>query len=236
MMLVVSLVGCSEARLFHAPPNMVEQLPATPDALLGEAAYRLGCNDVLEVAFVQHPEWDCTVSVSLDGRLPLHDGLSAPVEGRTVREAQEAIAVVTKCDVNSVVIKLVDCRAGRLYLVGPEAKLQRVVPFIGPEPVVEFLWRTGAMKPGSTEVRNVRVVRANIAIGTKPEVFPIDLEAILLDADQRTNHVLQASDQVIVGETRRSSFSRLLPDWLKPFYRKLAGLLPPDMWELQRRE
>jgi len=39
---------------------------------------------------------------------------------------------------------------------------------------------------------------------------------------------LRPSDQVYVGETHRSSFSRLLPDWLRPLYRKLAGLLPEE--------
>ena len=58
----------------------------------------------------------------------------------------------------------------------------------------------------------------------------MDVEAVLLDGDPRTNVALRPSDQVYVGETRRSSFSRTLPEWVRPLYRKVVGLLPPDGW------
>jgi len=77
-------------------------------------------------------------------------------------------------------------------------------------------------------------VRPNVAGGGRPEVFGVDVEAVLLDNDPATNIPLRPSDQVYVGETHRSSFSRLLPDWLRPIYRKVAGLLPEEWWPFSK--
>ena len=227
----VLAAGCADAKLFRAPPApLVTQIGYTTDALLGEAAYRLGCADVLEVAFADRPEWDCTASVGLDGRLPLGAAGSPVVEGTTLSEVRTAIAKLLNQTPDRITVRLVDVRAGRIYLSGPENNRQRVVPFRGPEPVVEFLWRAGAVKQGCSALHDVYVIRPNVANGTQPETFHVDFDAIVLDADHRSNVILQPSDQVYVGETRRSSFSRLLPNWAKPFYRKLVGLLPPDGW------
>ena len=50
--------GYADAKLFRAPPQpLVTQIGYTTDGLLGESAYRLGCADVLEVAFVDRPEF-----------------------------------------------------------------------------------------------------------------------------------------------------------------------------------
>jgi hypothetical protein len=95
--------------------------------------------------------------------------------------------------------------------------------------VIDFLKRVGGLPPGA-KLSEVYVVRPNVAAGGRPEVFRVDVEGVLLDADQGTNIPLWPSDQVYVGETRRSAFSRVLPDWLRPLYRRLSGLLPDDWW------
>ncbi|MGL6095833.1 MAG: hypothetical protein ACRC7O_08575, partial [Fimbriiglobus sp.] len=96
------------------------------------------------------------------------------------------------------------------------------------ERVVEFLWRIGAVKKGCTDPHDVTVVRPNVAAGGPPQEFAVDIVAVVADGDNRTNVIVQPSDQVIVGETRRSRFSRLLPKWLRPVYRALVGVLPPE--------
>ena len=58
----------------------------------------------------------------------------------------------------------------------------------------------------------------------------VDVAAVLVDGDNRTNVALQSDDQVYVGETKQSSISRLLPDWLGTAYRRVTGLLPDDWW------
>ena len=231
---LAAVCGCAETRLCRRPPALAPQLPADAACALGEAGYALGCADVVEVAFADHPEWDCAASVGLDGRLPLGDAGSPAVAGKTLDEARALVAEAAKVEPGRVTVTLADYRAGRVYVTGPENKLRRTMPYRGPEPVLEFLWRAGAMKPGSAELRDVRVLRSNLAAGGQPESFRVDAEAIVMDGDHRTNVLLQASDEVVVGETRRSSFARLLPEWALPLYRKLVGLLPPDAWPWAR--
>jgi protein involved in polysaccharide export with SLBB domain len=215
--------------VFRGPPEVVQAgyRAAVPPAA---PAYRLGCADVLEVRFADRPGWDCLASVGLDGRLPLGAVGSPLVEGATVEQATAAVARWTGLDPPQVSVRMIAARAGRVYVHGPEGNRQRAVAYRGPEPVVEFLWRVGAIKQGSTDLRDVHVVRPNVAAGGRPEVFQVDVGAVVLDADHTTDVTLQPSDQVYVGETHRSRFSRLLPKWLRPLYRKLVGLLPPDGW------
>ena len=62
-----------------------------------------------------------------------------------------------------------------------------------------------------------------------PKIFHVDVEAVLLDGDPTTNVSVESSDHVFVGETRRASFARLLPNWIRPAYQQLVGLMPK--WE-----
>lgn len=225
VVLALALAGCCETGLCRRPP----QLPAETACALGEAGYALGCADVLEVAFADHPAWDCAASVGLDGRVPLGDAGSPHVQGLSLDDARAKVAEVAKVEPGRVTVTLADCRAGRVYVTGPENRLRRTVAYRGPEPVLDFLWRTGALKPGSAELRDVTVLRPNVAGGGPPEAFRVDAAAVV-GGDHGTNVILRASDEVVVGETRRSSFARLLPDWALPLYRKLVGLLPPEAW------
>ena len=185
----------------------------------------------------ERPGWGSTAAIGLDGRLPVESGDGPRVEGLTLTEARTAIAQAASVPEENVAVRLAAAQSARLYLHGPIRGRLRIVPYQGPEPVIHFLRRVGGLPPGS-KLNDVYVVRPNIAAGTKPLVYHIDVEGVLLDNDERTNLTLQPSDEVYIGETRRSSFSRLLPDWLRPAYRKLAGLLPDDWrpWMWVKRE
>lgn len=195
-----------------------------------EVEYRIGCPDVLQVTFADHPEWDTIASVDVDGALPLGSLGKPRVEGTSLATAQAVIAESAKVAPEKVVVMVADPRAGRIYLSGPENERQRMIPYRGPERVVELLWRVGAIQQGTTDLRDVQVIRPNVAIGEAPSVMRVDLEAILVNGNQETNVVLKPSDEVVVGETRRSVFSRLLPNWFVPIYRKVMGMLPSDGW------
>ena len=219
--LALLAAGCAGDRVYTCP--CAERLAAAaPDPVPGPA-YRVGCPDVLAVAFVDRPDWDGTASVDVDGQLPLGDAGRPQVSGLTLDEAKVVVARTAGLPPARVAVELASPRAGRVYVVGPENGLQRAVAYRGPERVVEFLWRTGAVPRGCADLRAVSVVRPNVAAGGSPTVFDVDVEAVVLDGDQRTNVVLEPSDEVVVGETRRSSFGRLLPDWLRPAYQKLIG-------------
>lgn len=225
--------GCADCRFLAQTcpqppdPHRAAQVPAP------NPAYRIGCPDVLLVSFADHPEWDALAAVDLDGCLPLEALGRLRVEGRTLPEVQHELAQRAALSPDRVAVHLAAPRTSRIYLHGPIRGHTRIVPYQGPEPVIDFLQRVGGLPPGS-KLNEVYVVRPNVAAGCRPEVFPVDVAAVLIDHNPATNIPLQPSDAVYVGETRRSAFARLLPDWLGPMYRRLIGLLPDEWWPWSR--
>ncbi len=226
-------VGCADCKFLRkACPTPSDPLVAaqTPSP---DTAYRIGCPDVLEIAFADHPEWDAYASVDLDGRVVMAHPGSPRLEGRTLEDARHELARLARVDPDRVTVHLAAARSSRVFLHGPIRGRCRVVPYQGPEPVIDFLKRVGGLPPGS-KLNQVYVVRPNVALGQRPEVFQVDVPAVLADGNQMTNVPLKPSDEVYIGETKRSVLARILPNWLGPLYRKLAGLLPDDWWPLSR--
>ena len=145
--------------------------------------------------------------------------------GAPLDQIRADLAALAGCSTDRVRVALAAPRSGRVIVYGPVRGRARVVPYQGPEPVIDFLKRVGGLPPGS-RLSQVYVVRPNVAAATRPQVFRVDVTAVLMDGDTRTNIPLQADDQVYVGETRESSFSRLLPDWLAIAYRRLSRSVP----------
>lgn len=219
LIVVFLAAGCSATR---------QGVPPLPPADISPA-YRIGCPDVLEVSFAARPSLDGLVSVDLDGRVPL-PGVGKPrVEGLTVVEAREAIAGMAEMNANAVTVRIVEPRAAKVVVSGPDNRRAQFLPYTGPEPVLDFLRRTGTIPPAASKLNRVYVLRSNVAAGEKPRLYHIDVEAVLLDHDSSTNLPLEPGDHIYVGETRRSALVRLLPDWAKPLYRKLVGLLPDSL-------
>ncbi len=223
-------IGCADCKFLSktCPP------PADPRAAEQPApsvAYRIGCPDVLQVEFLDFPNWNALASVDLDGRLPLERPGGLRAEGRTLEEVQVDLAALAGVHPDRVVVQLAAARSSRIYLYGPIRGRARVIPYQGPEPVIDFLRRVGGLPPGS-KLNQVFVVRPNVAAGADTEVFPVDVTAVLIENNHRTNIVLKPSDEVYIGETKRSVFARILPDWLGPAYRELCGLLPDDWWPI----
>jgi protein involved in polysaccharide export with SLBB domain len=183
---------------------------------------------VLEITFADYPHWDVYASVDLDGRLPLAHPGNVRVEGRTLEDVRHELATLAGMSPERVGVRLAAARSSRVYVHGPIRGRSRVVPYQGPELVIDLLRRIGGLPPGS-KLNQVYVVRPNVAGGGPPEVFRVDVAAVLIDGNHATNIPLRPSDEVYVGETRRSVVSRMLPDWLGRAYRRLSGLLP-DEW------
>ncbi len=122
-----------------------------------------------------------------------------------------------------VSVRVVEYRSQLLYLVSDGPGPQRVVPYQGPETVVEFLQRVGGLSSRCAPT-TIQVIRAHVADGGKPEVIPVDLSAILLKQDQRTNVTLQSFDQVFIGQSRQSNILSCCPPWFQPLYKKLCGI------------
>ncbi len=230
---LLGAVGCGNTQFLR------RTCPTPPDPKLAaerpapSATYQVGCPDVLEVAFSDHPDWDALVVVDVDGRLPLTRPGPIRADGRTLAEIRTNLAALAGCETERVTVSLAAARSAQVIVYGPIRGRARLVPYQGPEPVLDFLKRVGGLPPGS-KLNQVYVVRPNVAAASKPQVFKVNVPAVLVDGDNRTHVQLQGDDQVYVGETKQSSLSRVLPDWLGTAYRRVTGLLPDDWWPFSK--
>jgi len=191
--------------------------------------YRIGCPDVLDVSFTATPSQDVLAAVDVDGRLPL-PGVGRPrVEGLTAVEAGAMIAHLAEVPPEQIVVAVSEPRAARVAITGPDNRRTRWLAYPGPVSVLDFLRSNSTLPPAATNLNRVYVLRSNVAAGTPPRLYYVDVEAVLLDADNGTNMPLEPGDHVYVGETRRSSLSRLVPDFARPLYRRVMGLLPESL-------
>ena len=143
--LLIFLVGCASL-----PP-----VPSGPPPV-----YRVGCPDVLDVSFRGKPEWDAVASVDVDGVLPLGPAGRPTVVGRTPEEAAEVVAATAGIEPARVSVTVIDPRANRVYITGPENGRRRVVAYHGPEPAYALLHRVGAVPPGEANLHDPQYVAA----------------------------------------------------------------------------
>jgi protein involved in polysaccharide export with SLBB domain len=190
------------------------------------ARYRIGCPDVLDVTVTGATPIATRCVVDPAGAIDLGTAGAVRVEGLPVAAAAARIAAVLGVPPDSVTVHVQDYQSQQVYLVGAGTGTQRAVPYEGPETVLDLLERVGGLAPGAAD-GDVYVVRSEVAAGRAPEVFHIDLRAIVLDKDPRTNIRLQPFDQVHVGETNKSWYRKCVPPCLRPLYEKLCGLGPP---------
>ena len=92
--------------------------------------------------------------------------------------------------------------------------------------MLDLLQRVGGITPGA-EPKDVYVLRPHLGDNRRPEVFHVDLHAIVLKNDHRTNIRLLSFDQIYVGETRRAQIEKALPLWLRGAYQVVWHTRPP---------
>ncbi|HVS37131.1 MAG TPA: polysaccharide biosynthesis/export family protein [Gemmataceae bacterium] len=188
-----------------------------------EEHYAVHCPDLLELEAAGRPDCGGAHQIGADGRISLPDGGRLHVDGLTTAEISQAAAARLQLSPDQVQVQVVGYDSQQIYLFGAVAGRERCMPYQGPETVVDLLQRVGGVSAGAA-VGDVQVVRSHVADGSSPELFHVDLEAILLRHDQRTNIRLQPFDEVYVGELRRSSFKCCVPPWLRPLYERACGL------------
>src|SRR6202022_2652302 len=149
------------------------------------------------------------------------------VEGRTPPEVARLIASETGQPPGDVEVRVAEFRSQHVFLFGQIVGWQRAVPYQGQETVLDLLQRVGGITPGAAP-GDVYVVRSHIAQGRAPEVFRIDLRAIVMDRDARTNLRLRPFDRVYVGESRSLDVEKCIPPCFRPFYELLCGLYRPQ--------
>lgn len=180
-------------------------------------AYRAACPDVVELEVPQRPEFTGRYQIAPDGRIDLGDYGKLRIEGRTIPEIAKLIAEETGVGAANVRVEVREFKSQRVLLFGEVNGSQRSVPYCGPETVLDLLQRVGGVTPGAAP-NDVYVIRPHVGDNRRPEVFHVDLGAIVLKNDERTNLRVQPFDQIYVGETFRSKVEKAVPPLLLGVY------------------
>jgi polysaccharide biosynthesis/export protein len=187
--------------------------------------YRVGCSDVLEVRSRGRPEPAGKYMVAPTGRIDLGSLGAVRVEGRTLRETAEIIAAKSGQSVSNVAVRIAAFRSQYLLLTGQVSGWQRTVPYQGQETLLDLLQRVGGIASGA-ELTDVYVVRTHLEESKRPEVFHVDLKAIVMRHDDRTNLRLMPFDQIYIGESTQAQFEKAFPPWLRPIYQVFWNMRP----------
>jgi protein involved in polysaccharide export with SLBB domain len=218
------LAGCATERLSIEKNLMAERNSVERNAGVSEH-YLVACPDVLEVRLPHRPELSGKYTVNAEGRIDLGDYGQMRVDGRTLLEIAGLLATETGGRADQIEVRVAAFRSQYLLLFGEVIGSQRSVPYEGQETVLDLLQRVGGITPGA-EPADVYVVRPHLGTSQRPEVFHVDLEAIVLHHDDQTNLRLLPFDQIYVGMTRQAELERLFPPWLRPLYQTFWDTRP----------
>ena len=197
VVLTSSLVGCAGLR-----PGMDKNLMADKGVNNRNVGvlenYTFACPDVVEITIARQPHF--VAAIGPDGCVNLGNLGQPRIEGQTPAQAARQIASHLHLPRDQVQVRVAEFRSQYLFLFGEINGLQRSVPYQGQETVLDLLQRVGGLTAGAAP-EDVYVIRSRIADGQRPEIFRVDLNAIVLKQDYRTNLRLQPFDQIHVGET-----------------------------------
>jgi polysaccharide export outer membrane protein len=179
--------------------------------------YQVGCPDVLTIEVSGPNALQTRRTIGADGRIDLDGQSRVRVEGRSPVQVAALLAAELGTDADKVTVRVAEYRSQQVFLFAQEAGWQRSVPYSGQETVYELLRRAGGITRGA-EPNDVYVVRAHIADGGRPQVYHVDLRAIVAGRNSKTNLRVLPNDQIYVGETRQTRIERIIPPWLRPLY------------------
>jgi protein involved in polysaccharide export with SLBB domain len=216
-LLLAVLSGCVSNR-GQIEQTLIAYRPPAAHLLQVASLYRARCPDLLQVDIPSLPHYGGEQRIGPDGRIDLDDAGRPLVDGKTTPEIARTVAESVGLSPEQVRVVVVEYNSQHLYLFGEVAGSQRAVPYQGPETVLDLLHRAGGIQE-SASVGDVTVIRPHIAEGKTPEVFHIDLSAIVLHNDPETNIPLEPFDQVHIGQSPRSSFCDCIPPWLRSIFR-----------------
>jgi len=226
LVLLTSVLGCANDQQTVVKKNLMgEKLTAERMAGVAEH-YQVGCPDVLEIAVANRPEFNGNYFVEPDGRINLGQYGGMRVQDRMLADIGRQLAQQVGVQPPDVRVRVVDYRSQQLVLIGQVIGWQRTVPYQGQETVLDLLQRVGGISPGAAP-EGVYVVRAHLG-ERRPEVFHVNLDAIVMKKDDATNIRLLPSDHIFVGETRQARIEKAVPPLLRPVYQKLWDMLPVD--------
>ena len=179
--------------------------------------YVVHCPDVLTFQIEGRPDWCGDRTIEADGRVWFDAGTPVRVDGLTVLEVVGIVGLNLRLPPETVQVRVAGYHSQKLYLFGEVSGLQQAVAYQGPETVLDLLQRVGGVTTGAAP-RDVQIVRAHVADGKAPEVFQVDLAAIVLRHEQKSNLTLEPFDKVYIGQTGQSKLSKCMPPWFRALY------------------
>jgi protein involved in polysaccharide export with SLBB domain len=182
------------------------------------ALYQIRCPDILAVRCPICPDVEGSRTVEPSGFVTLAADVQVELAGLSVPEAERVVSRRLGCPAT---LEVAFYQSQQIFLVDPQGETQRAISYRGPETVVEFLRRCGGLQ--GAELDTVHVVRAHVADGKQPEVFEVNLAAILLQRDAQTDVRLQPFDRVYISQSKRWRLCSCLPPWMRPLFRRLTG-------------
>jgi protein involved in polysaccharide export with SLBB domain len=185
--------------------------------------YHLHCPDEFEVRAAGATPYVEQCRIGPDGRVVLGGRGTVGVEGLKPEEIAIQFAHQLHCKPEQLTVRVTAYHSQQIFIFGEIAGLQRAVEYHGPETVSELLQRIGGLRADAAP-GDVQVVRSHVADGRPPEVFDVNLAAIVLNNDNQTNVRLQPFDQVYIGQTLQGRMCRCLPPWLRPLFEQLCGM------------
>jgi protein involved in polysaccharide export with SLBB domain len=218
------LAGCAPFRA-HVDQHLLDARGPTDLSAGVKENYVLGCPDVVQVTIAGPQELNLRAPVTADGCVDLGPLGKPHVEGRSVSATTGIVAELARVKPDNVNVRVLEYNSTEVYLFGQISSRRQAVPYQGQETVLDLLQRVGGIKPGAAP-DDVFVVRPHIADGTRPEVFHVDLRAIVLKHDNSTNLRLQPFDQVHVGESRQSLVEQCVPLCLLPLFQAFCNTRP----------
>lgn len=219
--LLAMFVGCTGNR-GQIEQALIAYRPPAAHLSQVAASYHARCPDLLQVDIAGLPRYSGPRRIGPNGRIDLEDAGQPHIEGETVPEIARTVSESVGVSPEQVQISIAEHNSQFLYLYGEVAGSQRVVSYQGPETVLDLLHRAGGLRQGAA-IGDVTVIRPHVAEGKTPEIFHIDLAAIVLRNDPDTNILLKPFDQVHIGQSRRSSYCECLPRWLRSILGKKSN-------------
>lgn len=217
------VVGCAaEQPNFHRA--LMHEPGGRAQSQVVQDHYVVQCPDVLELRVAGRRELTGQRPVGPDGRIDLGRLGQLRAEGQTLPELRRVLAEVSQEDIDNVNVGVAEFRSQFVYLYGQVSGLQRAVPYRGQETVLDMLQRAGGITPNAAS-NEVYVVRPHVDAGRMPEVFKIDLRAIVNKNDQRTNVRIMPYDEIHIGETRKFSLDKCVPLFLQPSFEVCCALV-----------
>lgn len=196
------LIGCQTPQpAAQLPPAQLTHAASSPE-------YTVIFPDILELRVPGHEKWNGRHLIMPDGTIELGEH-RLQVDQKTVSQIRMLLAEKSGMPVSDIHCVVAEHRSRRIHISGELADMTTSLPYTGPERIGTILQRWGGITPAS-DVRSILVVRRNVSLRQQPEQFRIDYQAIR-EGDSRTNIFIEPNDEIVIGESRRSKFTRSMP-------------------------